>query len=255
LEALLVAALPAGLDPWAALGLMAVSFLASLLTAAMGLGGGLLMVAAMAGVLPPAALIPVHGVVQLGSNLGRAVLFRHHARRGIFVWFALGAVIGISIGAAVAVNMPRSTLLTIVAVFVLVTTWAPQLGNRPVPEKGFVAVGAVTAFVTMFVGATGPFLAPFLAPERLGDRRATIGTLASCMSLKHGLKIAAFTVAGFAYLPWLPFAAAMIVTGFLGTLAGRAVVVRLPERGFRIGFRLLLTALALRILWQALAQP
>ncbi len=139
-----------------------------------------------------------------------------------------------------------------VAAFILFSTWAPQLGSRPVPEKGFVAVGAATAFVTMFVGATGPFLAPFLAPERLGDRQATIATLATCMSLKHGLKVAAFAIAGFAFLPWLPLAAAMIATGLVGNLIGRAVVVRLPERAFRVGFRVLLTGLALRILWQAL---
>ncbi len=255
METLLAAALPAGLDPWTAGGLAAVSFVASMLTAAMGLGGGLLMVAVLAGALPPAALIPVHGVVQLGSNLGRAVLFRQHVRPGIFLWFALGAAVGVSVGASVAVSMPRSVLLVVVAVFVLVSTWAPKLGSRPVPERGFLAVGAATAFITMFVGATGPFLAPFLAPERLGDRHATIGTFAACMTLKHGLKVAAFAVTGFLFMPWLPVAALMIVTGFLGTLAGKAVVVRLPERAFRLGFRVLLTALALRILWQALATP
>ena len=253
MDSLLAAALPAGLDPWIAGGLVAVSFVASLLTAALGLGGGLLMIAVLAGALPSAALIPVHGVIQLGSNLGRAVLFRRHVRRGILLWFALGAVFGVGLGASVAVNLPRPALLTVVAVFILATTWAPRLGSRPVPERGFVAVGAATAFVTMFVGATGPFLAPFLSSERLGDRRATVGTMAACMSLKHGLKVAAFAVAGFVYLPWLPFAAASIASGFLGSLAGRAIVVRLPERTFRIGFRLLLTALALRILWQALA--
>ncbi len=67
--------------------------------------------------------------------------------------------------------------------------------------------------------------------------------------------MAAFAVTGFLFMPWLPVAALMIVTGFLGTLAGKAVVVRLPERAFRLGFRVLLTALALRILWQALATP
>src|SRR3546814_9519734 len=139
------------------------------------------MVAVMAGAVPPAALIPVHGVVQLGSNLGRVGLNRRHVRVTIFKWFALGAVIGIGIGASVAVNLPRSVLQVVVAVFVLVSTWAPKLGSRPVPERGFVLVGAVTSFVTMFVGATGPFLAPFLSPQRLGDRLATVGTFAACM--------------------------------------------------------------------------
>jgi len=245
--------LPDGIDPLVALGLIGLSFLTSLLTACLGLGGGLLMVAAMASVVPPAALIPVHGVVQLGSNLGRAVLFRSHVRRGIVGWFVLGALIGVTLGAAVAVQLPRGLLLAAVGVFVLVSTWAPKVKAWPVPEKGFSFIGLVTAFITMFVGATGPFLAPFLSAERLGDRRTTLGTFAACMTLKHGLKVAAFAAVGFAYLPWLPLAAAMIVTGFLGTLAGRAIVVRVPEAAFRAGFKLLLTALAIRLLWQALS--
>lgn len=251
MDTLLAASLPAGFDPWTGATLVAVSFFASLLTSALGLGGGLMMVAVLAGALPPAALIPVHGVVQLGSNLGRAVLMRSHVRAAIFRWFALGAVVGIAAGAGIAVNLPRPVLMVVVAAFVLVSTWAPKLGSRPVPERGFVLVGAATSFVTMFVGATGPFLAPFLAPERLGDRQATVGTFAACMSFKHALKVAAFAFAGFAYLPWMPLAGAMIATGFLGTLAGRAIVVQLPERAFRLAFRILLTVLALRILWQA----
>jgi uncharacterized membrane protein YfcA len=252
-ESLFAIVVPEGLDPWVALGLIAVSFAASLLTAALGIGGGLLMLAVMAGAVPPLVLIPVHGLVQLGSNLGRAVLFRQHVRRAIIGWFALGAVVGVSVGASVAISLPRPVLLALIGVFILVSTWAPSIGSRPVPERGFTLVGAATAFITMFVGATGPFLAPFLSAERLGNRQATIATFAACMSLKHALKVTAFAATGFAFAPWLPFAAAMIASGFAGTVVGRAVVVRLPERAFRIGFRLILSALALRILWQALA--
>ena len=248
---LIALAIPGGLDPWVAIALVAVSFAASMLTAALGIGGGLLMLAVMAGALPPLVLIPVHGVVQLGSNLGRAGLFRHHVRRAILGWFALGAVVGVTVGASVAVNLPKPVLLGLIGLFILVSTWAPKLGSRPVPARGFTLVGAATAFITMFVGATGPFLAPFLSAERLGDRHATIGTFAACMSLKHALKVAAFAVAGFAFGPWLPLIAAMIASGFAGTLVGKTIVARLPERLFRIGFRVTLTALALRILWQA----
>jgi len=248
---LIALVVPAGLDPWVAIALVAVSFAASMLTAALGIGGGLLMLAVMAGAVPPLVLIPVHGVVQLGSNLGRAALFHRHVRRAILGWFALGAVVGVTVGASVAINLPRPVLLGLIGVFILVSTWAPKLGSRPVPVRGFTLVGAATAFITMFVGATGPFLAPFLSAERLGDRQATIGTFAACMSLKHALKVTAFTVAGFAFGPWLPLIAAMIASGFAGTVAGKAIVVRLPERLFRIGFRVILTALALRILWQA----
>lgn len=252
MEALTALLLPEALGPTVAGGLIALSFVTSMLTAALGLGGGLLLLAAMASVVPPAALIPVHGVVQLGSNSGRAVLFRRHVRRQVVVWFAVGAVLGVAGGVMVAVRLPRDVLLVVVGLFVLASVWMPALGRMQVPDRGFVGVGVATAFLTMFAGATGPFLAPFLSPERLGDRHATIGTFAACMTLKHGLKVAAFAVVGFAYAPWLPLAVCMIASGFLGTLAGRQIVTRMAEARFRTAFKILLTALALRLLYQGL---
>lgn len=253
MDALLAYVVPAPLSDLAALSLVALSFVTSLMTAALGLGGGILMVAAMASMVPPAALIPVHGLVQLGSNSGRVLLFHRYIRRPIVIWFLLGAVVGVTIGAQLAVRLPREALLIVVGGFVLVTTWLPSLGRYRVPDRGFTVIGAVTAFITMFAGATGPFLAPFLSPERLGDRHATIGTFAACMTLKHGLKVTAFAAVGFAYLPWLPLVALMIASGFLGTVVGRQIVNRMPEARFRTAFKILLTLLALRLLYQGIA--
>jgi uncharacterized membrane protein YfcA len=71
------------------------------------------------------------------------------------------------------------------------------------------------------------------------------------MTVQHGFKVAVFIVLGFAFGPWLALLAAMIAGGFLGTLAGRAILLRLPERTFAIVFKSVLTLLALRLLWSA----
>ena len=55
-------------------GLVLLSFLTSALTAAVGIGGGLIFLAALASFLPPLVVLPVHGMVQFGSNGGRAGL-------------------------------------------------------------------------------------------------------------------------------------------------------------------------------------
>lgn len=252
MDALVALIAPDPLSHLAVASLIALSFVTSLMTAALGLGGGILMVAAMASVVPPAALIPVHGLVQLGSNSGRVLLFHRFIRRSLVLWFLLGAIVGVALGAQVAVRLPRDVLLVVVGGFVLLTTWMPSLGRYKVPDRGFVVIGAVTAFITMFAGATGAFLAPFLSPERLGDRHATIGTFSACMTLKHALKVAAFGALGFAYLPWLPLVGLMIVSGFLGTVVGRQIVNRMPEARFRTAFKILLTVLALRLLYEGL---
>ena len=73
------------------------------------------------------------------------------------------------------------------------------------------------------------------------------------MTAQHGLKVAAFTALGFAFLPWLPLLAAMVALGFVGTMTGRQFLDRLPEASFARGFRLVLTLLALKLLYDGSA--
>ena len=61
--------LPTALTVIDAVLLVIASLATSFLTAAFGIGGGFTLIALMA-LLPPAALIPIHGIVQLGSNAG-----------------------------------------------------------------------------------------------------------------------------------------------------------------------------------------
>ena len=53
------------------------------------------------------------------------------------------------------------------------------------------------------------------------------------------------------FLPWAPLLAAMIGAGFLGTMLGRRVLDRLPHEVFARIFKIVLTLLALRLLYAA----
>ena len=54
-----------------------------------GVGGGSLMIVALVMVMPPAVAVPVHGIVQLGSNAGRAVMMRRHVQPRFALFFIL----------------------------------------------------------------------------------------------------------------------------------------------------------------------
>lgn len=229
----------------------AISFIGSVMATTLGLGGGALVIAVMALFFPPAALIPLHGVVQLGSNIGRAALMRRQVMGWLVPVFVLGSVIGALAGAKLVIALPIALLQLVLALFIVYAAWAPGFrGGEPSRVK-FFGVGMVGAFVTMFVGATGPLIAPFAAAIS-PDRRVVVATHAMLMSFQHGLKIVAFGVLGFAFWPYLPFLAAMLAFGFLGNLFGRNILNRLPERMFRLGFRIVLSLLALRLFYGAL---
>ena len=70
--------------------LVVASFFTSALTAAFGVGGGIAMLALMGLFIPVAAVIPVHGAVQLGSNSGRAWHQRANVRMEVAGPFIAG---------------------------------------------------------------------------------------------------------------------------------------------------------------------
>lgn len=172
------------------------------------------------------------------------MLLRQAVAAALLIPFATGSVLGVGLGALLVTELPEGPLLLLLGLFVLWSTWSPRLRPHDLPSPAFALVGTVTSFVTMFLGATGPFVAAFLSPERLG-RKGVVATHAACMCVQHALKVGAFTALGFALLPWLPLLGAMIGFGFLGTTVGTRLLDRLPERGFATAFRIVLTLLAL----------
>ena len=245
--------LPPELSAPAFAGFCLLSFFTSALTIVAGIGGGVTLLTVLVSFLPPAIVLPVHGVVQLGSNVGRTLLLRQHVAWPVIGWFVAGTLLGAALASQVFVTLPAGLLQTVIAVFVLWAVWGPKRGERrALPPRGYLAVGAGSGFVSLFVGGTGPLVASFLSPETLGRHRL-VATHAACMTAQHGAKALAFGFVGFAYLPWLPFLAAMIAAGLAGTAVGRKLLGKLPEEHFRRLFRGVLTLLALRLLYMAWA--
>jgi len=243
-------ALAPHVDSITALGLMALSFVTSLITATFSLGGGSLMISAMALFLPPVAVVPVHGLVQLGSNVGRAWVQRAHIQWNYIVWVTLGALLGSVFGGRLALVLPEKWLTLAIGAFVLVTTWLPTprglTDSRAVQFIG----GSIVSAVGMVVGAAGPLLAAFV--RGIPDRRQLVATHAMLNSLQHAIKIIVFAAMGFAYGSYLPLIALMVASGFVGTTVGSRLLTRVPERLFRLTFRLLLSAVALGLIREAL---
>ena len=239
--------IPVDLDVYQAGFLIAFSYATSAVTAAFGLGGGVMMLAAMASILPTLAVIPVHGAVQLGSNGGRALVMWRHVNWPIIAWFVGGSLVGALIAGQVVVALPREILRLVLGLFVLWVVWGRKPARRDVVPSMFIPVGIATTFASMFVGATGLLIGAFMSPERLG-RMTTVSTHATCAMIQHGLKIVVFGLIGFAFAEWLPLVLAMVATGFLGTLTGKAILQRLPERLFGLFFKGLLTILAARLI-------
>lgn len=227
------------------------SFFTSALTAALGLGGGVAMLAIMGTSLPVTSLLPVHGIVQLGSNFGRTVIQRNFVNWSLVGWFFIGSAVGVALGGPVAVMIPDLAAKLALALFIL---WSVH-GRKPKPDqvsrRYFIAGGAITSIGTMIVGATGPLVAALLAARGL-TKQPLIATHATCMVVQHGLKTLAFGLLGFAYARWAPLLAAMIASGVMGTWVGTRLLDNIPDGMFRLSFKIVMTLLSFQIIWNAL---
>ena len=245
--------LPAGLAPWVAVLLVVASSFTSALTAAFGVGGGVAMLALMGLFVPVASLIPVHGAVQLGSNTGRAWHQRAFVRMDVAAPFIAGSMVGAIGGAFLVVQLPDALLKLVLGGFILVLTWAKIPGIDRLNRFGLAFVSIALALLSMLVGATGPLVSVLFAKFFQNDRKALVATHAAGMTAQHLLKIVVFGLAGFAFWDWLPLIAAMIFSGFLGTVYGTKLLDKLPEEFFRKWFRLGITVLALDLVRRGLA--
>ncbi|WP_417595542.1 sulfite exporter TauE/SafE family protein [Oceanospirillum sp.] len=230
--------------------LVLTSALTSFITAAMGIGGGVLLLAVMATLLPPLALIPVHGLVQFGSNANRALMTRRHIHWPMVLRFSLGAVLGALIASQVLVQLPVDWIQRAVAFFILYMVWGPKPKKLTVSGAKTVFAGGLTTLISMFVGATGPLVAAFV--HRLDqDKLSTTATFSACMSFQHVTKAAVFGALGFHFSAWFVPIVLMIAAGAFGTWLGLKLLNRIPGHLFRRGFALIVTLLALRLLWQS----
>ena len=221
------------------------------MTAAFGVGGGVTLIAVMGFLMPVAALIPVHGAVQLGSNAGRMFTLRQFVRWDRVLPFAAGAIPGALAGGVFLLALSDNLLKVALGLFVIAVTWVriPKLASAG--PAVFAGGGLATSFATMFFGATGPLVAIFFA-NAFEDRRNYSASHAAAMCFQHGAKLAVLIAAGFGLLAWLPLIIVLVAFGYLGTLIGTRFLVSLPEERFRMLFRIALTLIALELIRRGL---
>jgi uncharacterized protein len=239
--------LPPAIGPFIAIVFIIASFFTSALTAAFGLGGGVALLALMGVFIPVASLIPVHGVVQLGSNSGRAYVLRRDIVWSALIPFLGGAIMGALAGTLIVIQLPDAPMKIALGLFILFVIWIKLPPFDALGRNAVAIAGISVAFLSMLFGASGPLMAAFFE-RAFSDRRQMVATSGAAMITVHGLKTIAFAAAGFAFAPFAALIAAMIVSGYLGTMLGARLLAAMPERLFRSGLKALVTVMAIDLI-------
>ncbi len=227
--------------------LIPIAFLTSLIAGVFGMGGGVPLITLMPGLVPAAAIIPLHAVTQLASNGSRMLFGWKHIDFALVGPFILGAVIGALLGAELYSRLNLDWLPAIVGLVILIITWVPLpivrgAGTWPMVFLGFYQTG-----IGMLIGASGPLGAAVLSQRDSGKDWLVVNT-AVYMTSNHLVRTLAFALLGFSFAPYAALLAGMIVAVIAGSWLGTRLRAYIPDINFQLWFKLLVTLLALRMI-------
>lgn len=240
------------IDPTGFALLSAAAFGTAVLSAVVGMAGGIILLAFMLLYVDPLVAVPVHGVVQLLSNGSRTWIQRVHVDWSIVGRYGLLLLPAGYLGILLALRLPPEATKLAIGLFVLAATWRPGwllLGAHPEKadrDRRFLVLGGAAGFLNTIIGATGPLIAPFFLNLGL-TRQALVGTKAACQSFGHLAKVALFGFIGFAFADYALLLLVMSGLVVAGTWVGSQLLERTNERTFTILFKTALTLVALRL--------
>lgn len=229
------------------LALVPIVFATSCLTAVIGMGGGVLLLTLMPGLVPVAAILPIHALTQLASNISRAAFGWRQIDLVILPAFTVGAVAGGWLGSEIYQVLDLRWLPAMIGVFILVFTWLPLPLVRGGGQWALGLVGFFQTGLGMLAGATGPLGAAVLM-QRKRERDWLVVNTAVYMTINHLLRVLAYFAVGFSYAPWWPLVTAMVLAGIAGSWVGTRLRGLVPQRDFHKWFRLLVSVLAVRMI-------
>jgi uncharacterized membrane protein YfcA len=221
------------------------AFFTSALSACIGLGGGSLLLALMATILPISVVIPLHGAAQTFSNLGKAYFGRKQIVWKLTLPFLLGTLIGTATGLLILSFISPSINQIILGIFLLASTWAPQwlLLDK---IKVWIS-GAISSVISVFAGATGPIVMSMLPTKTLSSQQ-TVATHGAIMTLHHSAKVVGFVLIGFAIADYLLLIVGILIASWGGSYLGNKILIQLPEKLIKRALKLVLTLLALNLI-------
>ena len=86
--------------------LIIAAFVTSMISAVIGMGGGITLLGIMALLIPEGYMVvALHGVIQLVSNMTRTTIFRAHIYRPIIRQFTPGIILGLILSTVIVMGL------------------------------------------------------------------------------------------------------------------------------------------------------
>lgn len=210
------------------------AFVASALAAVAGFGGAAILLPILVMVFGVRDAIPILTVAQLIGNGSRVWFNRRDLVLPVVGWFGVGGVPAALIGGFLFASAPLSFLTRLLGIFliaVVVYRHASKGTTLRLPLRAFAILGAVFSFLSALLGSVGPIMIPFFLAYGL-VKGALIGTEALATVVMHVTKLVAYRSTAILTTTSIMVGLALGSIMILGSLVGKKILDRLPERIF-----------------------
>ena len=226
------------------------SFFTALMTSVAGAGGGTVLLAAMLQFMNPAEAIPVHGAIQLTSNLTRTWLLRKFVNWEIIFKFSLLLPFGIFLGLKIFQNIDPDNIKILIGIFILLALGLQNLRiikNIKISTNIYLLIGFFTGILNILVGVIAPLLA-VIVKQSISEKKSIVGTLGYFGLIGNLIKIIGFSFIGFSFLEYIDTFLMVIPATLIGSRIGQFLLNKISNRIFTIMFQIILIGLAIRLL-------
>lgn len=226
-------------------------FAAATFAGALGMGGGVLVTAALSTFLPITVVVPLQNAMMLSTGATRIWIFRQHLNWNLATPFILGLALGVGIGAPVYAAIPEQWLKLIVAISMLSVLFSPQelitrIGKSANLRFG---IGLLHGFLSTLTSMGGLLQGVFSRlPLKKDVRNGTFAVLITC---GNTFKFIGYILSGISLMPYWPIIFLAIPIGYLGTWIGKNTLdARISELWAKRVFQTLVVTSALNLLYQ-----
>jgi uncharacterized membrane protein YfcA len=224
-----------------------ISFLTSTITAIVGLGGGMMLIAIMPSFLPINAVMPVHGLTQLSSNASRAYFGRKDIQYSVVHKFFIGSVFGVVLFASILSLISLEYVPLFMGIYILLSVWSQKFNDKIKKYENYYIIGFLQSGLGIVVGATGP-LGMTLLFKDYEQKDKVVATAAVFMSITHILKLIVFIYFGFMFFEYIGVIIAMIIGAISGSYIGTKLRNKIDGKKFTMIVKILLSILAIKLI-------
>ena len=224
------------------------TFFTSTVAGVVGVGGGMLLIAILPIFLPLNAIIPVHGVTQMSSNLSRAFFGIKDVQFKVLPKFIFGSIIGVSLFAFLLSYISLEYVPLFIGIYILLNLWSKKFSEYIKKYESYFMAGFFQTGLSIIVGATGPLTMTLLLKD-YEDKDKVVATGAMLMSITHISKIFVFAIFGFMFFEYIYMMLFMIVGAIGGSYFGTRIRNKIDGKKFINILKVILTLLALRAIY------